>query len=107
MKKNFIVNVLATTHDITNRPISALGQQIVLFQFGPCSKEEGEELAEHINAWCRGGVGGGPKEMGRLLRSSLIESDKGDVLASCEEMPSTNVSELLEDIKRRGKRFRV
>lgn len=91
--KNYMVNVVTSSvKNPTENPICDMNQ-IILLQFGPCSKEEGEAVADRINAWVRGGEGRGPAEAFRILG---LNQRSGDVWASCDEIPSTGISELLK-----------
>lgn len=90
--KNFMVNVVATSRDLTKDPIDDM-ESVTLLQFGPCSKEEGEALATRIRAWIRGGEGKGVAEAFRILG---LNQKTGDVWASCDPIPTTGISELLK-----------
>jgi hypothetical protein len=54
--KNHMVTVVSTWRNLAKDPIDDMAS-VNLLQFGPCSKEEGDALADRINAWVRGGEG--------------------------------------------------
>lgn len=90
--KNYMVNVVATPRNLAKDPIDDMAC-VSLLRFGPCSKEEGDVLANRINAWVRGGEGRGVAEAFRILG---LNQKTGDVWASCDQIPSTGISELLK-----------
>lgn len=91
--KNYMVNVVTSAiQNPTENPITDMNL-VILLQFGPCSMEEGEALADRINAWVRGGEGRGPAEALRILG---LNQKSGDVWASCDLIPSAGISELLK-----------
>ncbi len=93
--KNYMVNVVTSSlKDIlSGHNLISDMNQVILLQFGPCSEEEGDALADRINAWVRGGEGRGPAEAFRILG---LHQKTGDVWASCDPIPTAGISELLQ-----------
>jgi hypothetical protein len=93
---NFIVNVLITSQSHVQEVMPGGG--LTLLQFGPCTESEGQELADEINRWGRGGEGMGPIGLQELILNFPVPII--DVWASCYRIQSsTSVSELLRRLQ--------
>lgn len=89
--KNYMVNVVTSSHSgFPDKQIDDM-DQVLLLQFGPCFLEEGNRLADTINAWIRGGEGRGPED---AFRNLGLNRRSGDVWASCDQIPSSGIAEL-------------
>ncbi len=94
----YIVNVLVSTQPTIQEVMPGGG--LTHLQFGPCSKQEGEELADRINAWGRGGEGKGSKGLSQILG---LSQPCVDVWASCDEVrlsTSRAVGQLMEKFRK-------
>ena len=82
----YMVNVVISSHEHPSQdPIDDMHEGIILRSFGPCSQKDGDALADRINAWIRGGEGGGPT---KALHTMGVNQKSADAWASCDPIPT-------------------